>query len=120
MSNEFEQPIIDSSHRDDLLIWWTSQDECEKLYGQFPSDAPEYIRNEFQSRYGRNGRGRLWSDDQFGDVGIPWDITKPAARLASERGGIVVNKADAAWVFGLWGFLTDLRLNFINEIEPSP
>jgi hypothetical protein len=120
---------IDSTGRADLMVWWTSQAECEVLTAMNPlwSDydatldgVPNYIHKEFCSRYGRNGRGRLWSDDKFGDVGIPWDTTKPAARLAGERGGIVIWATDAVHVFGLPGFLTDLRLNFANALEAQP
>lgn len=114
-----EQPIIDSTDRDDLLIWWTAQDECEAIGDELAEATPEYIRSEYRSRLGRNGRGRLWSANQFGDVGIPWDESKPATRLAGKRGGIVIWASDAAHVFDLPGFLTDLRLNFINELEPA-
>lgn len=119
-------PDIDSTERTDLLIWWTGEDECESLveakpewcdYDAVLEQVPSYIHAEFCSRYGRNGRGRLWCDDQFGDVGIPWDRSKPATRLAGERGGIVIWATDAAHVFGLPGFLTDLRLNFINDLQ---
>jgi len=79
--------------------------------------VPDYIHSEFCSRYGRNGRGRLWAADELGSVGIPWDTTKPASRLAGSRGGIVIFKRDAVHVFGLPGFLTDLQLNFINRPE---
>lgn len=118
--SEFEQPIIDSTDRTDLLIWWLAQDECEAIGDFPPGSVPLYIRNEYRSRLGRPGRGRLWADTQFGEVGIPWDITKPATRLAGTRGGIVIFKADAAHVFDLPGFLTDLHLNFINTLEPTP
>jgi len=123
--NEFEQVIINSTDRTDLLVWWTSQDECEALTATNPlwSDydatvdgVPDYIHSEFCSRYGRNGRGRLWVASQFGSVGIPWDETKPAARLAGERGGIVIWAKDAQVVFGLPGFLTDFELNVQNEV----
>lgn len=126
--NEFDQSIIDTSDRTDLLVWWTSEEECEAIHHQFPMwqwqlpyTVPTYIRSEYQSRLGRNGRGRLWVAEEIGEVGIPWDETKPASRLAGTRGGIVIWKSDAEHVFALPGFLTDLRLNFINEIEePCP
>lgn len=115
-----EQEIIDSTDRTDLLIWWLSQDECEAIGDELADSVPDYIRKEYRSRLGRNGRGRLWSDEQFGDVGIPWDTTKPVSRLADKRGGIVINLGDGPHVFGLPGFLTDLRLNFVNALEPTP
>lgn len=124
-----EPPDIDTSERTDLLIWWTDQKECEALvdqsldwaeYDAVIEHVPSYIHKEFCSRLGRPGRGRLWSADEVGDVGIPWDTTKPATRLAGERGGIVIWATDAPHVFGLPGFLTDLRLNFINELAVQP
>jgi len=125
MNDPFEQPIIDSTQRTDLLIWWTDQKECEALvamndlwsdYDATIEGVPDYIHSEFCSRYGRNGRGRLWSHSQFGAVGIPWDESKPAARLASERGGIVIWAKDVHVIFGLPGFVTDLELNLLNEV----
>jgi hypothetical protein len=112
-----EQEIIDSTERTDLMIWWLSQDECEKIGSFPPGSVPLYIRNNYRSRLGRPGRGRLWADSQFGAVGIPWDESKPVTRLAAERGGVVILASDAAHVFGLPGFLTDLELNFVNAIE---
>ncbi len=95
MTTSFEQEIIDSAARTDLLIWWTGQEECEAIYALheeddenrvLPATVPEYIRLEFRSRYGRAGRGRLWCDGQF----------------------------------SLPGFLTDLKLNFINDCKATP
>lgn len=114
-----EQPILDTTDRTDLLIWWTGQEECEAIGDELASNLPNYIRSEFSSRWGRNGRGRLWVADELGDVGIPWDETKPASRLAGSRGGIVIWQSDAHHVFGLPGFLTDLRLNVVNALEPE-
>lgn len=112
-----DQPYIDSTERTDLLIWWLSQDECEAIGHYPPGSVPEYIRLEYRSRLGRNGRGRLWVPSQFGAVGIHWDTTKPATRLAEKRGGIVIFASDAVHVFSLPGFLTDLKLNFVNALE---
>jgi hypothetical protein len=112
-----EQEIIDSTDRTDIYIWWLSQDECEAIGDFPPGSVPLYIRNEYRSRLGRPGRGRLWVGLEVGEVGIPWDDSKPAARLAGKRGGIVIYKTDATHVFGLPGFLTDLHLNFINSLQ---
>lgn len=111
---------VEDASRTDILIWWTAQDECEAMGDTLDDRFPAYIRAEYRSRYGRNGRGRLWSDAQFGNVGIPWDTAKPASRLADVRGGIVINASDAHHVFDLPGFLTDLKLNFINALEQEP
>lgn len=115
-----EQEIIDTTDRTDVLIWWTDQEECE-TFGWEPTDTfPQYLQSEYRSRLGRAGRGRLWAANEIGEVGIPWDESKPASRLAGKRGGIVIWKIDAHHVFGLPGFLTDLRLNFINDLGTTP
>lgn len=97
-----------------LLIWWTSQAECEQIGDALSESVPDYIRSEYRSRLGRNGRGRLWVASRIALDEIPWDATKPAARLASDRAGIVVDATDVEHVFGLPGFLTDTSLNFVN------
>ena len=108
---------LEDDARTDILFWWTSQEECEAIGDDLPEFVPEYLRSEYRSRLGRAGRGRLWSADQFGAVGIPWNTSKPAARLAGERGGIVIHKEDAPYVFELPGFLTDAKLNIINDLQ---
>lgn len=101
---------------DDYLIWWTDQDECEAAPEAGIERLPDYLRSEFRSRLGRPGRGRLWVAPHIplGD-GIGWDDNKPAARLAGKRAGIVIEAKDKPAVLALPGFLTDLKLNFIND-----
>lgn len=103
----------------EYLIWWTSQEEAEKageLLEMFPvADFPDYIEREFKSRMGRAGRGRLWVAGEIPIKEIYWDEKKPAARLASARAGIVIREEDKVFVFDTPGFLTDLKLNFINQ-----
>lgn len=102
---------------DGNLIWWTSQQECEAIGFDSPATFPEYLADEYQSRLGRNGRGRLWIHASISQGDIEWPADKPAARLAGVRGGIVIRAADAPIVFGLPGFLTDTELNLINALE---
>lgn len=99
-------------------IWWTSQRDCELIEERelFSETIPDYIRVEYRSRLGRNGRGRLWVHESLSANDIEWDASKPASRLAEERGGIVIHKEDSQHVFGLPGFLTDTKLNFINDV----
>lgn len=101
----------------DFLIWWTDQAEAESVVNDARlAELPAYIQEQFISRYGRNGRGRLWVDGGIPFGGIdPWNDAKPAGRLAEKRGGIVIRAKDKAAVFDLPGFLTDPELNFINE-----
>lgn len=101
-----------------FLIWWTNQEECEAVGEQIEqSSVPDYLKSEFRSRVGRNGRGRLWVPDHIDLKGIEWDTAKPASRLAESRGGIVLDADDSLLVFYLPGFLTDLELNFINGLD---
>lgn len=99
----------------DYLIWWTDQAEAEAVIEMDITALPEYLQKEFRSRYGRNGRGRLWVPEHISITEIDWDENKPASRLADKRGGIVIETKDKGFVFLMPGFLTDLKLNFINE-----
>jgi hypothetical protein len=108
---------IRTEERTDVLIWWTDQEECETIGYELDPTFPTYLCREYRSRHGRNGRGRLWAAGEFRIMSIPWDETKPAAKLADKRGGIVIWKTDAPLVFNLPGFLTDMKLNFINELD---
>lgn len=115
---------INSRERNDILIWWTSQRACKDIGEELTPIAPEYLRREYRSRLGRNGRGRLWVADIFGDVGVPWDKARPAAWLAEDCGGIAIWRVDASYVIGLPGFVTNTRLFIWNGIEgpgePTP
>lgn len=110
---------LEDNTRTDILIWWTDQIACEVIGDRLSDTVPDYIRREYRSRLGRAGRGRLWVDNRFGDVGIPWDTSKPAARLSESRGGIVIARDDAPHVFGLPGYLTDCKLNILNTLEDA-
>lgn len=98
------------------LVWWTDQEESESVTDEQIAALPIYIIHQFESRFGRNGRGRLWVAEHIPVVEIPWLTNKPASRLADVRGGVVIDAEDAPAVFNLPGFLTDLELNFINEV----
>lgn len=110
------QSIEYQSSETEYWVWWLSQDECEAIGDYPPGSVPEYIRVQYHRRMRRDGRGRLWADRHLGPVGMLWDTTKPASRLAATRGGIVINADDAEHVFALPGFLTTLELDFINVL----
>lgn len=92
---------------DQVVIWWTTDTDV-KIVGEELSDCfPEYLRREWRSRVGRNGRGRLWIADEIeravGPVEVwPWPDTPTADRCA-KMAGIVV-------------FATDVRLLADNDI----
>jgi hypothetical protein len=127
----------------ELLIWWTTQADCEaigephdpadwkadewekvlasfrwqgsRLYRLDQSLLPGYIKKQYVSRYGRSGRGRLWVSDEFELDGITWDDSKPAAQYASDAAGIVIRASDLPLLNGLAGFVTDTYLNIVRE-----
>jgi len=119
-----QQADFNSRDRNDILIWWLSQRACEAIGDEPPAGLPAYIAREYRSRLGRPGRGRLWADAIFGDVGVPWDKARPAAWLAEDCGGIVIWRLDVSYVIGLPGFVTNTRLYIWNSIEgpgePTP
>lgn len=98
-------------------IWWLDQRACELIQERkLLPKLPDYLFGEYRSRLGRPGRGRLWIASEIPIKEIEWDESKPAARIADSYGGIVIRGSDAALVFPLPGFLTDLEMNFINEL----
>lgn len=98
-------------------IWWTSQQDCEVLGDHAPKHLPEYIRTEYRSRLGRNGRGRLWiapTTPELQDTAVhPWPATPVATAIETFRhGGIVIHAAHVPLVACLPGFVTDTHLNY--------
>jgi hypothetical protein len=97
-----------------LFIWWVDQAACEKIAaeGLLKENVPQYLRDQFNGRFGRPGRGRLWSDGQFGDAQVcPWPKTALAEELSKDSGGIVIWAKDHSFVASLPGIVTDLELN---------
>jgi hypothetical protein len=94
-----------------VLIWWLSQDECEAIGEELPKTFPAYMRNEYASRLGRNGRGRLWVDKQFHVAEVkPWPSTSMGKFLGEKCGGIVIQDVDKKHLAKLPGIVTDLKL----------
>jgi hypothetical protein len=101
-----------------LVIWWTSNAEAD-LIGEDPETVkgfPLYLRDQFQSRLGRNGRGRLWIPPQFSQEikGIPWPEGKdetPLVRYCAKAAGIVLDVHDVPVLLGFPGVVTDLSLH---------
>jgi hypothetical protein len=91
------------------LIWWTSQWDCEAITSR--AGWPKYLREEYESRHGRNGRGRLWVAKRFGTVAVdPWPETPFANRLGEDYAGIVIDPKDAALLRALPGIVTNTAL----------
>lgn len=126
---------------DNLLIWWLSQADCEALENSFYlveligedgdveeyriDGLPPYVNEQFFSRVGRAGRGRLWVADALGlapHFAIAWDdaTTTGARKLGFDSyGGIVLRAEDKAAVIALPGFVTDTNLKLIGDDDPS-
>lgn len=103
-----------------LLVWWTDQPQAEAAQPLMQETIPLYIRSEFDSRMGRNGRGRLWSHaDLPKHKGIfPWPDNDLAKVLGDDRkgsGGIVILKSDWPHVALLPGLVTDMQLNPLDS-----
>ncbi len=102
---------------DGLLVWWTDQQQAEVAAQMLKrtSLVAKYIREQFSSRMGRNGRARLWSHPHLPKhKGIfPWPDNDLAKALADDRtgsGGVVILKTDHVYVHNLPGLITDMQL----------
>lgn len=97
------------------LIWWTSQEDCEAIA---PLDSwPTWLYDEFRSRNGRPGRGRLWVPPVFAsDKDMPdeaaWkaDNWLCAAAESKSAGGIVIPSFALRHVQFLPGFVTTFAM----------
>tara|TARA_R110002020_G_C15754156_1_gene726420 strand:- start:171 stop:473 length:303 start_codon:yes stop_codon:yes gene_type:complete len=97
----------------ELLIWWTTQEDCEKIQQMDSVKIPNYIASEFESRCGRNGRGRLWVPDPIGLTSIKWNEDSPVSERCEKSGGIVFYSDDIVFIEDLEGVITDLNLDQI-------
>lgn len=128
-------------------VWWTTQADCEKIgephsysadlsywiekygidfrtktsediYDLDASTLPEYIKNEYSSRYGRAGRGRLWVSQEFDNPEDIWVIFhhdpgyEGLINYVENAGGIVIKPEDADILRKLPGLITDLELKW--------
>ena len=100
-----------------IVLWWLSQGECQAIGDRLPKGMPVYIRDQYASRYGRPGRGRLWVDKFIenwhgGKVSVdPWPHTPMGKFLAEGHGGIAILTDDLPWIAQFPGIVTDLKLN---------
>lgn len=100
--------------KDKYLIWWTSQEDCERVeffgLADLLNDWPPYLRTEFASRNGRSGRGRLWVSGRLKDapseVSVAWSNAVAGCAAAKSAGGIVIKAEDVTHIQFLPGFVT--------------
>lgn len=102
-------------------IWWTSQEDIKQLgeSPEWPEAIPEYIRDQYADRAGRNGRGRLWCAPNMPEEVSEWPIDNRCAAAAETCGGIVINAADAPALASLPGFLTTMDMRWL-KVTPPP
>lgn len=95
-----------------MLIWWTTYIDCVLIGEDLPEDFPEYLKKEYISRYGRNGRGRLWTSESFGDIKVEiWKENPLTNMIGLYYGGIVIRDCDNESLKDMPGITTDLSLN---------
>ena len=98
-----------------FLIWWTNQRDAEDAAATVKSFVPKYIVEEFQSRFGRPGRGRLWvpTHEDFAGIsasGIVWDETVPRIEYMNDAAGIVFRIEDYEHLKNHPGLITDVHM----------
>jgi hypothetical protein len=93
-----------------VLIWWLCEHDCLAIGGTVRG-APKYLKEQYRSRLGRPGRGRLWADERFGEPRVsPWPRTALARALGDSYGGIVIEDGDLQLLEMLPGIVTDMQL----------
>lgn len=99
----------------DLLIWWISGNDCELIGDNLDSDhIPSYICDQYRSRIGRDGRGRLWIEPSLGFQGSTtkaFEVITPLTRyLEILCGGIMFLPEHKHHFQNLPGVITNLKL----------
>jgi hypothetical protein len=100
-----------------FLIWWTNQEECQSVTPVLLKSLPDYVQSEYDKRYGRSGRGRLWVHSDFEDQGLevnPWPDTDLAKKFAEYSGGIVFKASDLALMSDVPGDITNFLLENVR------
>lgn len=104
-------------NKEGLLIWWTDQSACEEAGKTMASRGlPKCVKNEFYSRSGRNGRGRLWVPEGIDLHEIDWPKKEtPLSEFLGENcGGIVFHAKDFRKMKELPGIVTDCSFNILQ------
>lgn len=113
------------------VLWWTNQHDCALvrslgiaarggLTAGFSEDDgmpswPGYIADAYSRRYGRAGRGRIWTAYGMKTSGVdPWPDSALAQLLGETHGAVLIWTRDVHHVVGLPGIVTDMALNLIT------
>lgn len=104
--------------KSELFIWWTSDQECREIGPEAALKLPAYVRVQYQQRYGRAGRGRLWADPRLNEPEITtWPKTSIAEMLEAGHGGVVFLGRDLGlFTDDVRGLVTDFRLRMMVVI----
>lgn len=103
--NETTADGIDNTNDALLAVWWLEEKDYhgfEPHQEQNPLKIPDYIWEQFCSRCGRAGRGRLWVPDHIEIDRLPVSNDDPNWPSYENAGGIVIEAKDAAACL-LWG-----------------
>lgn len=105
------------------LIWWTNQNDCERIVKL--DTWPMWLADEFDSRDGRNGRGRLWipsifEDDEELPAEASWHENNWLCRAANDAGGIVIPATAVEHVQFLPGFVTTFAMGLPERSAHAP
>lgn len=103
--------------KEPYAIWWTTSEEAKTIAAHFddhlPTWCPEYLQQEWASRLGRNGRGRLWVSDALPDA--PRSVqfrdeydgsSSPLEDHCATCAGIVIRAEDVTRLMHLPGIVT--------------
>lgn len=101
-----------------IHVWWTSQKDEEAIGPELPERWPAYLVEQYRSRRGRDGRGRIWAAEVFKHLPEQvvefHQISTPLSRYLGENcAGILIHQRDTNLVFTLPGVVTDTRLRKI-------
>ncbi len=103
----------------ELLIWWTTHHEAERIGSEAQATLPEYVRAQYALRYAAHPKPglpkALWVDQKFGQREVSnWPDTF-IARMTSQgtSAGVVFSSADLRSFRGVPGIVTDFQLRMV-------
>lgn len=102
-------------------VWWTSQVDCEAIGDPVPAEWPCWLQDQYISRVGRPGHGRLWVSPFFPGVieaTFP-DPPSPLSRALGLAAGIVITPREVPLLWPYPGVITDLNLNRVSLETPT-
>jgi hypothetical protein len=101
--------------RDKLLIWWLCENDYKAIKVKDLKILPGYMTEEYKSRLGRPGRGRLWVSEKMKKIQAvievnPWPDSALGRLFGEGYGGIVFDGKSLPVLRRLPGIVTNLKL----------